>query len=154
MTTGVGLAVAVTVDPLLNVTVALFPIPVGAAAVGVTTMLTVAVAFTASAPIAQVTAAGVPVGAVHEPGEAVALEKVAPVDGTTSVNVTLKAGSGPVFLIVYLKVSVFPTPTVVGVGAPVTVRVLTAPIFVTNASLGPLRLAWNGLAFGKFADFV
>ena len=49
VTTGMGLTVAVTVDPLLNVTVALFPRPVGAATVGVTTMLTVAVALTASA---------------------------------------------------------------------------------------------------------
>lgn len=154
VTRGIGAMVAVTVEPLLNVTVALLPRPVGATAVGVTTMLTVAVPPTLNVPIAHVTVAGVPVAPVQEPGEVVALLKVAPLVGSTSVKFTLNAGSGPLFVMVYLNVSVLPTPTVVGVGTPVIVKPLTAPSLLTNASLGPCNAAWNGLAFGKFPDAV
>ena len=154
VTIGIGFTVAVTVDPLLNVTVALFPMPEGATVVGVTTMLTVAVPFTANVPIAHVTAAGVPVAPVHDPGEAVALVKVVPVPGRTSLKFTLNAGSGPVLVIVYLKVRAFPTPTVGGEGTPTSVRVLTAPILVMKASLVPFRPAWKGFFVGKSPEAV
>ena len=103
VTSGVGVVVAETVDPLLNVTVALLPKPPGATALGVTTMLTVTFAPTFIAPIEQVMELGVPLGVVHDPCVIEELVKGASLAfGKTSEKFTLNAGSGPVFVITYL----------------------------------------------------
>jgi hypothetical protein len=155
VTIGVGVVVAETVDPLLNVTVALLPKPPGATTFGVTTMLTVTLSATFIAPIEHVMELGVPLGVVQDPFVVEALVNGASlVLGSTSEKFTLNAGSGPVLVIRYLYVRVFPAPTVVGVGVPVIVRVLRAPIFAMKASLVPLSPGWNACATGKLLERV
>ena len=121
--------------------------------VGVTTMLTVAVPFTANVPIAQVTAAGVPVAPVHDPGEAVALVNVVPVPGSTSRKFTLNAGSGPVLVIVYLKVRVFPTPTVGGEGRYQCQSAQGTDLGDESVARS-LRPAWNASGWKISEEFV
>src|SRR5438094_10409395 len=125
------------------------------ASVGVRITVTVAVARTLIVRIAHVMLAGVPVGLVQDaPVEAVTELKVAFVVGSVSVNVTADAVSGPLLVIVYVKVAWLPTPTVgvpptVGVAATLISTSLREPSLATKASLLPfIGAPWKGLANG------
>lgn len=131
------------------------------ASVGVRITVTVAVAPTLIVPIAHVMLAGVPVGLVQDaPVEAVTELKVAFVVGSVSVNVTADAVSGPLLVIVYVKVAWLPTPTVglpltVGVAATLISTSLREPSLATKASLLPfIGAPWKGLANGKSDEKV
>src|ERR1700724_3528484 len=73
-----------------------------------------------------------------------------------SVNVMPVARSGPLFVIVYVKVAGLPALTNccpdVSTRVPVTDRTAAVPNFATKASLGPLSVLCTGTAGGKFGD--
>ena len=135
VTVALALAVAVKVDPR-TVTVPLLPIE--PATVGVRTTVTVAVAPALSVPIEHVSVDGLPVGVPQLPGEVDAETKLAP-EGSTSEKV-MPVVKSPLLVMVYLKLTWFPTPVGDGVAAATIARLTAEPSLVMKASLDPLRL--------------
>ena len=134
-TVALALAVAVKVDPS-TVTVPLFPIE--PATVGVRSTVTVAVAPAFRVPTEHDRVEGLPVGAPQLPGEIAAETKVAPA-GRTSEKVTPVVKS-PLLVMVYLKVTWFPTPVGDGVAVAAILRLMVEPSLLAKASHDPLGL--------------
>src|SRR5437868_11642448 len=103
--------------------------------VGVSSTVTVAVAPFPRVPIRHCTELLTAVAQL--PGELLVVPAVAPLLGNVAVKLTPDVGSGPLFVIVYLKVSWLPTPIGLTVGATVTCKSLMPPSFVMKASLPP-----------------
>jgi hypothetical protein len=147
VTLALALAVAVGVEPKDNW--ALFDNVPAVVGVRLTVIEVVCPAF--SAPRLQTRVAGL-VFSMQFPGT---VPSVPPV--RKSVKIALDTKS-PEFMMVYLKATVLPTPTIAGVtvAAAEKIRVPSGPSLLTKASVPVpfLRLPWKAAAVGKSAEAV